>query len=67
MLNKTVMKQMLHVKNTVINSVKNKIGNNGEEQLIINVRPTKGHQFYVLFVKRKLRIMIHLELEDGDQ
>ena len=44
MPNKTLIKHLLHVKNTVINSVKTEETSDAEEQIVINVRPTKGHR-----------------------
>ncbi len=44
MPNKTLIKHLLHVKNTVINSVKMEETEEGKEQIVINAKPTKGHR-----------------------
>ncbi len=44
MPNKTLIKHLLHVKNTVINSMKLITAIDDEEQVVINARPTKGHR-----------------------
>ena len=44
MPNKTLIKHLLHVKNTVINSMKLITAVDDEEQVVINARPTKGHR-----------------------
>ena len=54
MLNKTVLKHLLHVKNTVINSVKIEELTDGEKQIVIFARPTKGSKCLCPFCRKKV-------------